>query len=285
MRTLLLILLILPAFRSAAQVAATDPLIAKANASFAAIAAATTDAQRDSLNMILKHDLRLLFAGANGESITLDSLKISNVEAPDKSFRLITWNLPRQNGSHHFEGLLLHSKNGKKNLHELRDATSSIASPEVPELSTDQWYGALYYEVIPVKKGGKTYYTLLGWKGADRVETRKVIDVLHFKGGTPKFGSPIFGSGKLKRNRKVFNYSFHSTMTLRYEPEYSGIVMDHLSPSRPDLEGQFAFYGPDMSYDAYVWEKDHWKFERDIDARDRSRSGKPFNAPPPAPRP
>ncbi len=264
---------------------ATDPLIEKANASLAGIASSSSDRERDSLNQILKADLKKLLGKENNTSTSLDGLKVSKVEAPDKSFRLITWNLPRENGSHHFEGLLLHSKNGKGTIHELKDATSSITSPETPELSTDQWYGALYYEVVPVKKGGKNYYNLLGWKGYDRVETRKVIDVLHFKGGSPRFGAPIFGSGKLKKNRRVFNFSFHSSMVLRYDPELSAIVMDHLSPSRPDLEGQFAFYGPDMSYDAYVWEKDHWEFQRDIDARDRSRSGKPFNAPPPAPKP
>ena len=262
-----------------------DPMIEKANASLAAIATASTDLERDSLNLILKADLKELITKANSPAVPLDGLKISKVDAPDKSFRLITWNLPRENGTHRYEGLLLYSKNGKSSIHELKDATSTITSPETPELSIDQWYGALYYEVVPVKKGGKNYYTLLGWKGHDRVETQKVIDVLHFKGGTPRFGAPIFGSGKLKRNRKVFNFSIHSSMALRYDPNYEGIVMDHLSPSRPDLEGQFAFYGPDMSYDAYVWKKDHWEFQRDIDARDRNRSDRPFNAPPPAPKP
>ena len=265
--------------------AVADPLIEKVNTSLAAIANSTDRIQQDSLNQVVKKDLKELLGKANSASIPLDPLKMSKVEASDKSFRLITWNLARENGSHQFEGLLLHSKNGTNTLYELHDQTSSIASPEVSELTPDQWYGALYYEVITVKKGGKTYYTLLGWKGYDRVETRKVIDVLHFKGGQPRFGAPIFGNGKLKRTRKVFNYSFQSTMSLLYDPATSRIVFDHLSPSRADLEGQYAFYGPDMSYDAYIWENDHWEFQRDIDARDRSRSGRPFNAPPPAPEP
>jgi hypothetical protein len=48
---------------------------------------------------------------------------------------------------------------------------------------------------------------------------------------------------------------------------------------RQDLDGQTAFYGPDLSYDAYVWDRDHWSFQRDIDARDEGPK-KPWNSPP-----
>jgi hypothetical protein len=258
--------------------------ITAANALAKSLAAAVTDPERDALNTSLKQELKALMEQDDAPSLSLNELQLSKVEAPDGTFRLITWNVPRENGTHLYEGLLLHADGRKRALYELRDMTREITSPEVPELGPDRWYGALYYQVVPVKRGGKTYYTLLGWKGYDKVETRKVVDVLHFKGSQPRFGAPIFGPGKLKRTRQVYGYSFQATMTLRYEPD-RGIVMDHLSPARQDLQGQWAFYGPDMSYDALVWEKDHWRLERDIDARDRQRSDKPFNAPPPAPRP
>jgi hypothetical protein len=257
--------------------------ISRVNATIDALAAARKDEVRDSLNSVLKTGLRELLSPADAATISLDSLRLSRIDAPDGKFKLITWNIPRENGSHHYEGFLLQIEK-RPVLHELMDATSVITSPEVPELGVDKWYGALYYEVVPVKKGGKTYYTLLGWKGHDAVETRKVIEVLHFKGSKPRFGAPLFGTGKLKRNRQVFGYSFQATMALRHQPGL-GIILDHLSPSRPDLEGQRAFYGPDMSFDAYVWEKGQWIFQRDVDARDRNRSSKPFNPPPPPPGP
>lgn len=285
MRIIVAFLICSLVLQAKAQEPPTDQRIKGANETIAALSGTTDPTVQDSLNKILKQELKTILGSDSAPTISLDELKLSRVDAADGSFRLITWNLPQQSGSHLYEGLLLHVNGRKRGLYELRDMTSSIASPEVPELSPDQWYGALYYEVVPVKRGGKTYYTLLGWKGHDRVETQKVIDVLHFKGGTPRFGAPVFGSGRLKRSRQVFRYSFQSSMTLRYDQASTRIVLDHLSPSRADLEGQFAFYGPDMSMDAYVWEKDHWEFQRDIDARDRSRSDKPFNAPPPAPKP
>ncbi len=265
--------------------AVIDARIVRINAMAQALASSGRDAQRDSLNHVLKQELKSVLEGEDAPTVSLDSLRLSRIDAPDGTFRLITWNVPRDNGTYLYEGILLHLNGRKRTLHELRDMTPEITSPEVPELGPDRWYGALYYQMVPVKRGGKTYYTLLGWKGHDRVETRKVIDVLHFKGGMPCFGAPVFGSGKLRKTRQVFGYSFQATMSLRYEAEQNMIVLDHLSPIRADLEGQYAFYGPDMSFDAYIWDKDHWRFERDIDARNRARSDKPYRAPPPEPKP
>lgn len=243
----------------------------------------TSDAERDTISESLKRELERILHREDAFTLDLGALPISRVDAPDGTFRLLTWNVLRSDGSHRYEGWLL-ARNGKKvMLHALNDGTAKLPAPESPELGGDRWYGALYYQVIPVKKGAKTYYTLLGWKGYNRVETRKVIEVLHFKGDQVRFGAPLFGSGRVKANRKVFGFSFQASMMLRHDPANARIVLDHLSPARADMEGQWAFYGPDLSYDAFVWDKDHWRFERDVDARNMQRDGRPFNAPPPGP--
>lgn len=267
-------------------VAAAQPEVrADLIASAKALPLARTDAARDSLSLRIKDGLRALAADPATLTADLSDIPLSRLDAPDGRFRLFTWNVPNMTGGHRYEGLLLVQDGKRQQVIELRDRTADVSAPEVPELGPDRWYGALYYQVVPVKKGGKTYYTLLGWKGFNKVETRKVIEVLSFRGGTPRFGAPLFGTGKLKKQRVVFGYSFQATMTLRYESEQERIVLDHLVPARTDLEGQWAFYGPDMSYDAYVWEKGQWRFVRDIDARDNKRDNKPFKAPPTAPRP
>ncbi len=246
---------------------------------------ARSDAARDSLNVSIKAVVRELLERIDGLTLDFSEVPISRVDAPDGTFRLITWNIPRMDGSHHYEGFLLRRSGRGALLTELKDATATITAPEVPELGAERWYGALYYEVIPVRKGGKVWYTLLGWKGHSKVETRKVIDVLHFKGNRPRFGAPLFGAGRIRSHRQVFGYSFQATMMLRFEKQQGRIVLDHLSPTRPDMEGQRAYYGPDLSYDAYIWDKDHWRFERDIDARDLQRPDRPYNTPPAQPRP
>jgi hypothetical protein len=52
---------------------------------------------------------------------------------------------------------------------------------------------------------------------------------------------------------------------MRFEEENARIVMDHLAPESPEFEGQKAFYGPTLSYDALVWRKDGWQWESDVD--------------------
>ncbi len=239
-----------------------------------ALTATPNDASQDSLNNLVKADLRALLDTDNGLTADFSDVRITHVDAPDGAFRLFTWNLPRADGSHLYEGFLLARTGQGQTLYELRDMTPKIPSPEVPELGPDRWYGALYYEVVPVQKGGKEYYTLLGWKGYSKAETRKVIEVLSFKNGKPRFGAPLFGKGKLKAMRKVFGYSAQATMTLRWDKSMEGILLDHLSPSRPDMEGQRAFYGPDMTQDVYFWHKGEWWFGPDMDARDLDIDGK-----------
>lgn len=240
---------------------------------------ARTDAEKDSLSDLVKRELRMLLEADDAFTAAFDDIKLSHVDAPDGKFRIFTWNVPHDDGSHVFQGLLLVQEKKRRVLFDLNDETSRITSPTTVELGPDKWYGAIYYAVIPTTKGGKAYYTLLGWKGHSNIETRKVIEVLSFKGGTPRFGAPLFGEGKLKHQREVFGYSFQASMSLRWDDLNKRIVLDHLSPMRQDLDGQTAFYGPDLSYDAYIWDSDHWSFQRDIDARDEGPR-KPWNSPP-----
>lgn len=287
MRPALLLIALLLGFPAvnAQQDQALEKQLAQVKEMLKLLSESTHDNQRELISEGIQRDLEIILRRPDAFSVDFSDVPLSRIDAPDGAFRLFTWNVPRTDGTHHYEGWLL-ARNGKRTeLHALRDATAAITAPEVPELGPDRWYGALYYQCVPVKKGAKTYYTLLGWKGHSNVETRKVIEVLSFRGSTPRFGAPLFGTGKLKAHRRVFGFSFQSTMLLRYEPASGHIVMDHLSPARADLAGQWAFYGPDLSYDAYVWDKDHWHFERDVDARDPRRVKKPFNQPPPTPGP
>lgn len=259
---------------------ARQVLIAQATA----LQSATTEAKRDSLSVEMVMSLSTVLNAADGLTANMDDVPLSRIDAPDGRFRLITWNLPRDNGEHRFHGMLLAKRGKKAVLHELHDATGVITNPGLAELDAARWYGALYYAVVPVKKGGRTYYTLLGWKGFSTSETHKVIEVLSFRGDKPRFGAPLFGGEKLKEQRRIFGFAVQSSMMLKYEPDQQRIVLDHLSAVRADMEGKAAFMGPDMSFDAFVWDKGQWNYQRDIDLRDPQR-GRPFNQPPPPPRP
>lgn len=277
--------LLLSVFLASAACAQPEADLVRVSGHLSAMREAEGDHQRDSLSLLVKQELRSMLEGTDALERNFEGLPMSWLEAPDGAFRIFTWNVAYTNGTHRFEGLLLVRGRRGSLVYDLEDASATFTAPEVPETGPERWYGALYYQLATVRKGGKTYYTLLGWKGHSRVETRKVIEVLHFKGGRPRFGAPLFGTGRLRAMRQVFGFGFQATMMLRHEPEQDRIVLDHLAPSRADMDGQWAYYGPDLSFDAFIWDKGSWRFERDIDLRDTRKDGRPFNAPPPSPRP
>lgn len=253
----------------------------------AELAQAEDDSTKLRYSEALKLELRSALAASDAMTHDFNAVRISRVDAPDGKFRLFTWNIPWADGSHRYEGLVLVKDKRGNVVVELTDATVPAVVPEFTTLGPDKWYGALYYDVVPVKKGGKTLYTLLGWKGFSRVETRKVVEVLTFKGTAPRFGSDVFdgldAKGKpwrVKKSRLVYGFNFEVKMSLKWAAQEGMIVMDHLSPSRQDLSGQWPFYGPDLSYDGYHWAKNHWAYIRDIDARLKDGGDVPWNRPP-----
>lgn len=204
---------------------------------------------------------------------------MGKLASSDGKLRLFNWNVPLKDGKHLYHCLLLYKQKKEPVFFELSMPESPVKDINPRKaLGAEFWYGALYYEIIPVKKGAKTYYTLLGWSGNDRLSTRKMIDVLHFSGKRVKLGAPIFEMEN-PQYRVVFEYSEEVRMGLGFEEEKQRIVFDHLAPIHQDLEDQFQFYGPDGSYNALVWQKSKWVLDADIAVEGESNG--PFNAPKP----
>lgn len=242
-----------------------------------ALGNARTEAAQDSLSQLVRDGLAAILGSDTGLTADLSQVPISRVDAPDGAFRLITWNIRRQDGSFRYHGLL--AAQGRKGIqiHELQDATGEIASPAQAQLGVDRWYGALYYAAVPVKRGGRTWYALLGWKGVSDIETRKVVEMLGLR-PAPRFGVPAFPEGPRRATRKIFAYNAQVNLTLKWDEEHRSIVVDHLAPTDPAFAGNPAFMAPDMTYDAYHWDRDHWEMQRDVDVRDKQPK-RPYKTP------
>jgi hypothetical protein len=192
-----------------------------------------------------------------------DSLKnVSVQKSDDNKFRIYTWVVPHYDGSEYdyFGFIQLHSDTSYI-LTRLNDSTASIHKPESEKLFPEKWLGAVYYEIIPVKKSGKVYYTLLGWKGKNEKETQKVIEILYFNGKQSKFGFPLLKTGSVFRNRMIFTFSAWITMTLHFDKKYDGIVFDHFSSNKNNPE---ALAGPDGTYDIFKIKKGKWQLYEDV---------------------
>ena len=213
-----------------------------------------------------------------------DSLKnkkyVSILTSPDKKFRIITWNLYKDDGTYAYFGFLQvnNVKTIKKGLFkkettqtyeifQLTDKSGSVKTPESYVGEPSKWFGMLYVDII---KSDDEDYTLIGWDGNDKLTQRKFIDVLYFKpDGTPTFGKDVFKYPGKFAKRIMFEYATEVSMSLKYNDNRKQIIFSHLAPNNLDplLEGQFQYYGPDGSFDAFNMKKGKWDYEPAIDIK------------------
>jgi len=226
-------------------------------------------------NLILKDEKSMQYP--------FDSLRkdVSILMAPDKKFRIITWDMRKDDQTYFYFGFIQVNqlKKGKKKkekveednnnyqVFQLIDKSNTVKNPENYIADPSKWFGMLYVDAI---KSDDDFYTLIGWDGNSQLIQRKFIDILTFKSdGTPIFGKDVFKfPGKLGK-RVMFEYATEVAMSLKYNPSRKEIVFSHLAPNTPDpiLAGQFQYYGPDGSYDALFMKNGVWNYKPAIDIK------------------
>ncbi|MDR3094798.1 MAG: hypothetical protein LBU62_09190 [Bacteroidales bacterium] len=228
----------------------------------------------DSFAMQKHHEAEELFAEALRQPAAFlypfDSLTmIGKLYSPDKKFRLINWNHSFLDGTQSHYGLIvIPSETTENTVIWLTDQSDSIEYPEKKELTSDQWFGALYYRIIPAKTAldGERYYTLLGVDLNTLDTKKKIVEVLAFgkNGTTVQFGAPIIEMNGWTKHRLIFEFSSQETMYLEYNKAKDRIEFDHLAPTEPYLFGQYAYYGPDMRQDGLKFAGKRWKHYKNI---------------------
>ncbi len=207
---------------------------------------------------------------------------IGDLFAPDGRVRFILWNLPLDNGTYRYYGFLQTKlkKKGPVQLTELTDGADNFSRPDFKTLKEDEWYGALYYEIVPFKRNKTTAYALLGWRGVNTALQTKVIDVLTFtKSGSPRFGAPVFKMGIRANKRVIFKHAKEAYMALRYIPKEKSIVYNRLYPKREDLAEIYEFYVPEIGiFDGLQLKRGNWEEAKDLDIR-KPKENRTWNNP------
>lgn len=217
------------------------------------------------LNLAFKKELEATFSIDGFFDYPFSKLRtLGSIKSPDNQIRLFNWNIEHADQTHTYYCYIAHFHNNKLMVTELKDNSFMLPARTDETLDHDNWYGALYYQIIPVKRKNKQLYTLIGWDGNNSFSDMKVIDVLHFAGSKPKLGYPVFKDTEGVHRRMFYEFKKNTVMTLRYESSRSLIVLDHLSPESPSLVGVYAYYVPDMSYDSFKWNGTYWTHDADI---------------------
>ena len=262
---LLLTLLLLPFLSQAQGLAQKEQIATKL---LTELRSSKDDVQTQKLHAEFKKAMAELVRSKDFFDFPLQGLKIADLKSNDQTVRLLTWNVELSDLSNTYGGFVLRREEGKERVLvlELIDMLDPYSSKPENVVDTKNWYGAVYYKIIDFSFQGKTQYLLFGYDGGTTMSNYKLLDVLSFTGQSAKFGSPVFKDPKGLKKRVVFEYANMASMSLEFEPKRARIVFDHLSPEAPALEGVAAYYFPDMSYDAYVYDYDReiWNLESDV---------------------
>lgn len=199
-----------------------------------------------------------------------DSLfTISRLYAPDSSFRIFTWQLQineelvRQHGA-----IQMRTKDGSLQLFPLSDKSDVIPGLEDSITNHQSWMGAVYYRMLMNKVQGRKIYTLLGYDENDSSTSKKLIEILEFVNGEPRFGARIFRypTNEIKASspaRFIMEFKKDAGPRLNYDEELNMIILEHLVSETGNPLNKNTLVG-DGDYDGFRWMNGKWVFVNKI---------------------
>ena len=207
--------------------------------------------------------MKKALATPNSFSYPFDEIENISIQYPqDRSFRIVTWQLMHTDMNYQYFGFI-QTNATKSMVYELKDFSKSILKPEGQTLSTEKWFGALYYHIQDFKTKDGLKYLLFGLNSNDTIEKIKLCDVLTLRGGQVKFGAPVFEKNerghKKTVNRLMLYHAVDASMRFNYDDEMDMIVHDHLE-NVPSQSPKTPFVSvPDGTYEAYKLQKGVWQ--------------------------
>ena len=228
---------------------------------------AKTDSDIEKQNKIFKKELEAFLKLEGAFTYEFKHLKsIAILDSPDKLVRIVNWNLEFSDLSYSYCAFVMRWDEDKEvvKLTELVDNLDPYSPKPEGVLDSKNWYGCLYYKIVPFERNNKTEYLLLGWDGGTTGSNFKFIDVAIFNGNNIKLGSPVFKGKNNVTKRVIFEFSDKSVMALKFEEKRKRIVFDHLSPESQSLAGIASYYVPDMSYDSFNYSDEMWVITEDV---------------------
>jgi hypothetical protein len=196
---------------------------------------------------------------------SFDSLQtISQLYAPDSSFRIFTWQFKKDNLLYLQEGAIqMNQPDGSLKLFPLFDASMFTDKPLDSVRTRSNWIGAIYYRVVEKTWQGKKYYTLLGFDDYSESSNKKWMEVLTFTDqGEPRFGGPYFSfqnDSVRKPTQYRFNIEYKKEAGTRfnYDPSLDLVVFDELISENNQPQNKDT-YVPDGEFEAFQWKDGKW---------------------------
>lgn len=201
---------------------------------------------------------------------SFDSLiTISQLYAPDSSFRIFTWqmvineNIVRQHGA-----IQMNTTDGGLKLFPLIDKSDVTKNIDDTIGNNFGWMGAVYYKIIETKYNNHPYYTLLGYDANNIRSDKKLIEVLNFVNGEPIFGGHYFSienANVYTKNiaRYILEFKKQASPRLTFDKDMNMIVMEHLVSESNQPNKKWTLI-PDGDYQGFKWTSGKWVYVNKI---------------------
>jgi len=209
----------------------------------------------------------LLWEDPDGLSSLADSLPtLSILSSKDHRIVLVSWVVPNEDNIYNYGGILRFEKGNNLHVQRLTGQSETQKALYSRMLHLNEWYGALYYDIIQKGRGKSKHYVILGWDQFTPTANRKIIDGIrwHEELEQPVLEAPLEDAKGNEVSRMIFGYREDASMSLRYHPKEKRLVWDHLTPIRGAPAGMADFMVPDFSYDGLKYKRGRWRFLENI---------------------
>ena len=186
-------------------------------------------------------------------------------ESEDESLVIVTYQVNTGDYPYEYGGYVIHNEKITK----LKHTSKLDPDSQYQEYSAEDWYGALYYNLLPIQ-GNNMSYLIFGYHYGKEFDKTKLIDVITFSDdGSITFGKEIFitraeeGRDDIKQ-RFLLEYSSDTNATLNYNESIDMIVFDHLMPRMGQQAGQGNTYVPDGTYEGYLFDRGSYVYVEKI---------------------
>lgn len=195
-----------------------------------------------------------------------DSLKknINIIMPEDKSFRIFNWPIAYTDVRLKYYGAIQMNEEELK-LYPLYDNSDMLTKPDEDKImSTKEWMGGLFYNIITKKVDGQNVYCMLGVNDGNPISTKKFVDPLLFTDNGPVFGAPIFAIGSEKNpsksvNRFLLEYKKGVNVGMNWDEEHKAILFDDIVSQVNDPNRKYTFV-PTGQYNGLRWTNGKWQF-------------------------
>jgi len=180
---------------------------------------------------------------------------------PEENRALISWHIKGDDDVYDYKGFYC-DQSGK--LMEFNRTEALVSDMSYTISTTDDWYGALYYNIMKLEKNK---YLVFGLDANGTYDNQRILDVMTIGDDGIILGDEIFedkDSPGTYVNRLIISYSSDASVSFKYDPTLKVIIHDHLEPRMGLQAGQGVTSIPDGTYEGYYEKGGKWLYKKKI---------------------